>query len=204
MKILTILSLILVHAVSHSILDFGAIKNDTTWLAESRNAKAIENAFRAAHNKDKGDKKVVIPEGVTISSLPVHVINVTDVEFVIDGTLLISKNYEAFLEWDITHCSNETDKCLKMPQFLGFVGVEDITFRGKGEIDGQGYMWWVREVLRIDPIGRPTMIHIWKGRNIDFSGITLRNSPRYHIDFNDVENVYVHDMEIKVNVMSQF
>ena len=96
MQILLILSLILAQAVSHNVLDFGAIDNDATWLAESRNAKAIEQAFEAAHNKLKGDKIVVIPEGITISSMPVRVENVTDVEFVIDGTLLISKHYEAF------------------------------------------------------------------------------------------------------------
>ena len=96
MKILLILSLILVQAISHNILDFGAIENDATWLAEDRNAKAIKKAFEAAHNKDKGDKTVVIPEDITISSMPIYVANVTDVDFVIDGTLLISKHYEAF------------------------------------------------------------------------------------------------------------
>ena len=146
----------------------------------------------------------MIPEGVTISSMPVHVNNITDVELVIDGTLLISKNYEAFKEFDPDYCSSVTNECYTIQQFMNFEDVEDITFRGKGEIDGQGYMWWVREILGKNPVGRPKMISVWKGRNIEFYGITLRNSPYYHIHFKDVENVYVHDMEIKVNVMSQF
>ena len=97
-----------------------------------------------------------------------------------------------------------TNECYTIQQFLEFLDVDGITFRGKGEIDGQGYMWWVRELLGKNPVGRPRMIHIKKGRNIDFSGITLRNSPYYHIDFDDTENVYIHDFEIKVDVMSQF
>ena len=93
MQIGLILSLILVQITAHSVLDFGVIENDVTWFAENTNARAIEKAFMAAHNKDNGDKTVIVPEGTIISSLPIHINNVTDVEFVIDGKLLVSKNY---------------------------------------------------------------------------------------------------------------
>ena len=52
MSRLIVCSLLLVLITAHNILDFGAIENDTTWLAETRNARAIENAILAAHNKE--------------------------------------------------------------------------------------------------------------------------------------------------------
>ena len=85
---------------------------------------------------------------------------------------------------------------------MNLIDVKDIVFRGKGEIDGQGYMWWVREILGKNSNGRPMMIYVWKGKNLEFSGITLRNGPLYHIYWSDTEDVYIHDFELIVNVMS--
>ena len=53
----------------------------------------------------------------------------------------------------------------------------DIVFRGKGEIDGQGFMWWVREVLKENDLGRPQLLRIENGKNIEFKEIKVRNSP---------------------------
>ena len=50
----------------------------------------------AAHNKEKGDNTVVIPEGITISSMPIKAENVQGVEIIIDGILRVSKNYQAY------------------------------------------------------------------------------------------------------------
>ena len=103
MSRLTVCSLILLLTAAHNILDFGAIENDTTWLAETRNARAIENAILAAHNKEQGDKTVILPEGTMISSLGVHVHDVQDVEIIIDGTIKASKNHD---QW-----KNSIEKC---------------------------------------------------------------------------------------------
>lgn len=58
-----------------------------------------------------------------------------------------------------------------------FKEATNITFRGNGEIDGQGYMWWVRELLQQNPIGRPMILNMYRAKNIEFSGISVRNSP---------------------------
>ena len=93
---IVIYSIIFVLVATHNILDFGAIENDATWFAENGNARAIERAIMAAHNKDKGDNTVVIPEGIIISSLPIKAEDVQGIEIIIDGILKVSKNYHAY------------------------------------------------------------------------------------------------------------
>jgi polygalacturonase len=201
MKYQVLSALVFALTAAHSILDFGAIENDASVASEMTNAKAITDAIMAAHNKENGDKTVIIPEGKTFSSLPVHASHIRDIEIVIDGTLLVSKHYEHY-KTDPERWASMTDGYYT-EEFLTFRDVEDIIFRGKGEIDGQGYMWWIREILRKNPIGRPKVLRIVGGKNIEFSGITVRNGPYYHIHVYDVEDVHFHDFEIHVDVMGQ-
>ena len=199
MKNLLLSALVLALTAAHSILDFGAIENDSRVAAEMKNAKAFEDAIMAAHNKENGDNTVIIPAGKTFSSLPVHAHHVKDIEIVIDGTLLVSKNYLHY-KTDPERWASMTDGYYT-EEFLTFRDVEDIVFRGKGQIDGQGYMWWIREILRKNPIGRPKVLRVVGGKNIEFTGITVKNGPYYHIHFYDVEDVHFHDFEINVDVM---
>jgi hypothetical protein len=36
----------------------------------------------------------------------------------------------------------------------------DLTIEGTGTIDGQGYMWWVREILQMNIHGRNNLVEI--------------------------------------------
>ncbi len=64
-------------------------------------------------------------------------------------------------------------------------------------------MWWVREWLQKNPLGRPKILRMNRARNIEFTGIKVLNGPYYHLHFYDVDNVYFHDFEIEVDVMGQ-
>ena len=79
---------------AHNILDFGAIVDEVTHEAEVANSKAIHDAIMAAATGE--DRSVLIPSGLTFSSLPIHVANVTDIEVVIDGTILVSKDHKSY------------------------------------------------------------------------------------------------------------
>ena len=92
--------------------------------------------------------------------------------------------------------------------FIELNQVHNITLSGKGKIDGQGFMWWVREISRIfdlkgNPHGRPNMIEISNSTGIEWTGIKLINSPYYHINARDIDGGYFHDFEIYVDIMSQ-
>ena len=92
---------------------------------------AILDAIMAAHSSDNDDRIVEIPAGHTFSSFPVRANDLKNITFQIDGTLLLSKNFEAF----------------SADGFFAFDDTEDITFKGTGTIDGQGFNWWIREYL---------------------------------------------------------
>ena len=66
---------------------------------------------------------------------------------------------------------------VKIEHLFDFKEATNITFKGSGEIDGQGYMWWVRELLQQNPIGRPMILSMYRSNNVEFSGISVRNSP---------------------------
>ena len=64
-------------------------------------------------------------------------------------------------------------------------------------------MWWIREYLGKNHLGRPNIFEVIDSKNLEFSGITLKNSPYYHHHWKRVENVHFHDFEIHVDVMGQ-
>jgi len=64
-------------------------------------------------------------------------------------------------------------------------------------------MWWVRELLKKNPNGRPLLIEIRRTRYLDFSGIKLLNSPHFHLSAKDIDQAYFHDFEIEVDIMGQ-
>lgn len=82
---------------------------------------------------------------------------------------------------------------------LSFDDVENLLIRGDGQIDGQGFMWWVREYIGMNHHGRPKIIESRRAKNVEITGVTFKNSPYYHIDIRDAENLYFHDMEIYVD-----
>lgn len=91
----------------------------------------------------------------------------------------------------------------KIRDMFYFVGVSDLTFQGNGTVDGQGYMWWVREFIQRNTHGRPKLMEFHQGRNLHFSGIRWIDSPSFHFVFKDIDNLYMHDMEIHVDYKGQ-
>ena len=84
------------------------------------------------------------------------------------------------------------------PDVLVFRNWEDFKIEGKGMIDGQGYMWWVREYIQTNPpqMKRPRMFNGYNLKNFEMSGIYAINSPRFFFRFNDCDGIYIHDIEI--------
>ena len=68
-------------------------------------------------------------------------------------------------------------------------------------IDGLGFDWWEREWAQKNPNGRPHLIYFVRVQNSEVSGVTFLNSPMYTLKMDDVDSVYAHDQEIKINIM---
>ena len=85
--------------------------------------------------------------------------------------------------------------------FLEFNNCSEMTIKGHGVIDGLGYDWWIREWSQKNIAKRPKLLTFNQLKNADISGIELRNSPSFNMILKDIDSVYIHDLEIKTDIM---
>merc|ERR1711920_1085486 len=95
--------------------------------------------------------------------------DVANVEIVIDGRLLLSKN---MYDYPID---------LQNPHLFDISDASNLTIRGDGEIDGQGWDWWFKFAFNTVPMKRPKLFKIRRCTNCEFTGIKLKNSPNSFI-----------------------
>jgi polygalacturonase len=83
---------------------------------------------------------------------------------------------------------------------INIADAENVAITGEGRIDGQGQVWWdrwreqARRNLRGGSTNRPRLIHAARSRNLLFDGISLFNSPSFHLVVKDSEDVTVNGM----------
>jgi polygalacturonase len=109
-------------------------------------------------------------------------------------------------------CTNQTD-FMKVPgdwlkakgaDFIPFISGDDltnVTFTGKGTIDGNGAVWWeeaekARQKVSGYVLPRPRLIIFKRCKNLRLSGIRLINSPSSHLLFSDCEDVTIENVKI--------
>jgi hypothetical protein len=151
---------------------------------------AIQEAILAANSTDNDDRLVEIP-AYTFSSLPIRSDNIDNITMQIDGKVLVSKDYKSFPNRDERNIED----------FLAFYDSNDLVFEGTGVIDGQGFMWWVREFISKNIYGRPLLVQLHECHNVEWTGIKLMNGPYYHLNAH-VHGAWFHDFVIEVDVLS--
>ena len=149
------------------------------------------DALVVANYTTDGSREVLVPAGHTFGMFGVWADNFSNVTITIDGTIKLSKRHH---RWPMADEKNIRD-------FMMFEDISDVIFRGEGTVDGQGYMWWVREFLQRNknPKGRPRLVYIRGARNLEFTGIRWLNSPKQHLNIKDVDTMHLHDFEIHVD-----
>lgn len=73
----------------------------------------------------------------------------------------------------------------------------DLKIQGSGVVDGQGYMWWVREYTGWNQSGRPMLLR----KNLyglEVTGVKWINSPKFHIYARSTDDFHCHDCEIEI------
>jgi len=143
----------------------------------------------ANYTLDGTEREVLIPYNHTFGMMAVWAENFTDITITVDGTLKLSKRHN---KWPLLNN--------RARHFIEFDEIHNVSFRGNGTIDGQGYMWWVREFLQLNPNGRPKLLRVDKATNITMTGIRWLNAPEYNIHITDVDGLYCHDFEIMTNM----
>jgi hypothetical protein len=85
--------------------------------------------------------------------------------------------------------------------FLSGENLQDVSILGSGTIDGGGSAWWAEaeKARRSKParsLPRPKLIVIKNCRNLRVEGITIRNSPMFHLVPTDCEGVTISAVTI--------
>ena len=93
--------------------------------------------------------------------------NIDDLVIQIDGRVLLSLN--------VRHYPEKYD-----PYLFGHTNMNNLTYRGTGEIDGQGWIWWFKFTFNMDP-DRPRLVRWYNINGGEWTGVKLKNSPNSHM-----------------------
>lgn len=135
-QILLLTALPLVTLAGHSLLDYGAKAGVSDTEIAFLNSEALNKAVLAANSSDS-DRVVLFPVGNVFYMMPSFFENLFDITFQVEGEVRLSEDHE---NWP-----NDGQSC---NDFWHIVDSKNITLRGNGVINGQGYWWWMREYVR--------------------------------------------------------
>jgi polygalacturonase len=85
--------------------------------------------------------------------------------------------------------------------FLSIKDGTDVTLTGKGTIEGNGAVWWeeaekARQKQSGFTLPRPNLIVPTRITNLRITGITIQNSPKFHLVPTECENVWIEGIKI--------
>ena len=166
-----------IPAKTFDIVDFGAVPDGKT-PATVAIQKAIETASAA------GGGIVLVPPGKFLTG-PFTLTNSIDLHLAKGAVLLLN--------------DDRTTYPLSNKRFVDAItanNCHDLRLSGEGIIDGQGQSWW--EAFHSDPNlpHRPYLIKFTNCERLEVSGVTLQNSPMFHLVPQGCTDVTIHDITI--------
>jgi polygalacturonase len=176
------------------VREFGA-KGDGRALDTAAIQKALDECGQA------GGGVVRIPAG-TYFSRPIEIHSKTTLLLEQGATLKATDDPKDYLPdnvaWEDILAGRSRGP---FTNFLSGKGLTDVTITGKGTIDGSGARWWepAEEARRKVPgytLPRPNLIRIVGCKNLKVTGITLQNSPKFHLVPEDCEDVLIEGVTI--------
>ena len=174
-----------------SIEDFGAIAEDTETSTAITNSRAITEALLQAN---KTDKFLLIPNK-NFYFFPIRFENIHDLTFRIEGKLTAKT--------DLANWPRRSNDSKDYQHIINFNYSTNLVFTGGGVIEGDGYSWWWYTIFNELEGDRPHMILMTETANVLIENLTFRNSPQFHLLFNDVENFTIRNIKIRVDVDAQ-
>ena len=196
-----------------NITDYGAVGDGQTDCTG-----AFEEAISAAQKGGGG--RVVVPAGV-YSTGAIHLASNVNL-YVSEGAVIkFSTDPNKYLP--VVNTRFEGIECINYSPLIYAYEQENIAITGKGTLDGQGSEdnWWRWNTSRADindiealnnqgqsgtPVEerifgagkhlRPNMIQPYKCKNILIEGVTIKNSPMWHIHFVLSTNITVRNVRV--------
>ena len=149
----------------HDVRDYGAIAEIDSLEVEQANALAFMKALKAANETEiPQGREVYVPANMTFHMMPVYGEYITNMTITIDGTIKASKRHDVWPTKIVTH--DDKPDTVDIRKFIDLYEVHNFSIVGSGTVDGQGYMWWIREYLGHNHFGRPHLVYIHKATNL--------------------------------------
>jgi len=174
-----------------NVRDVGA-----TGDGQTLDTAAIQKAFDAAGKA--GRATVRFPAGTYLSK-PLTLRTGMTVLLEAGAILLATTNHADFMKTpgDWLKVTSGGD----FVPLLSGSGLEDITITGKGVIDGNGAVWWgeaekARQRVSGYTLPRPNLFILQRCKNVRLSGVTLRNSPKFHFVPTECEDMTVDGVTV--------
>ncbi|XP_008782487.1 polygalacturonase At1g48100 [Phoenix dactylifera] len=178
------------HGTTFDVLDFGAKGDGIT-----DDTKAFQAAWAAACKVEAS--KIIVPSKYEFLVGPIS----------FDGPNC-GDNIVFELDGEIIAPTDPKPWGSGLLQWLEFKKLRGLTIRGKGIIEGHGNAWWSNKSQFDDdaqpsnelsgkmPNVRPTALRFYGSNNVTVTGITIQNSPQFHLKFDSCEAVEVSDIVV--------
>ena len=193
------------------ITNYGAVADNTRDCTE-----AFRRAISAAH--EAGGGRVVVPPGTFVTGA-IHLKSNVNL-FVSDGAI-INFSLDPNHYMPVVHSRFEGIECMNYSPLVYAYEQQNIAITGQGILDGRASdeNWWrwkntqAGDVEMLESQGekgvpveqrmfgapkqlRPNMIQPYKCRNVLIEGVTIKNSPMWHINPELSKNVIVRDVKV--------
>ena len=133
---------------------------------------------------------MLVPASRTYFIGPVSIqYNRTDITFAIEGSLVAMNDIS---QWRVVDGNYLT--------LFTFFNCSGLTIKGRGELDGQGYVWWWHDIFVQLKHSRPHMINFLECQSVRILDVFFRNSARFHIRFRESADVLIDGVKIKADM----
>jgi polygalacturonase len=187
------------------ITDFGAVGDGKTL-----NTDAFRKAIAACQKAGGGE--IIVPAGTFVTA---PIAFTSNMALVLERGAIIrgSDNFKDY-EKPITDAKNRTTgraRTTILP-LIGGENLSNIEIRGAGAIDGAGFLWWQRfraeRAAGVPQQGqpraenappespRPKLILLVNCRRVRIQGVTLKDSPQFHLVPHRCHEVTIEDVKI--------
>jgi len=165
------------HAATFNIRDYGAVGD-----GKALDTVAIQKAVDAA--SAAGGGTVLVPAGRFLTD-PFTLASSIDLHLASNAVILIDN--------DLTRYPTAGKR---YQDSITVTGAHDVQITGEGVIDGQGEAWWNAFRANQAMTHRPYMIKFLNCTNVTVTGVTLRNSPMFHLVTQNCTDVTIDGITI--------
>jgi polygalacturonase len=188
---------------SFNLRDFGAVGDGKTANTDAFR-HAIEQIARA------GGGRLVVPKGV-YRTQPFALCSNLDLHLDAGALIQAPANFADYDLPDPATMKNQDDVKARVPKPLPLISgknLHDLAITGEGTIDGSGEIWWQwsERAARGQPnraiYPRQHMIVISNCQRLHIQGVTLKNSPMFHLVPTDVSDLLIEQIKIATPIDS--